>query len=289
MPPIEQLEEMEIETTEEEIEEVEEHDGEVEEDATDEGQDEPEGEESEPEEDSDSIVVDLDQEEDDDDTPVIRKMRERIKELNKENRDLKKSVEPSGQGEKKLRPKPTLEEFDYDSDEYEKAIDSWYSEKREFDAIEEAKKIEAEEQQIAWSNTLNSYEEKKASLGVKDYEDIEDEVFSTLNEVQKASIIHTADNPALVVYALGRNPEELSKLSGIKDNAKFIREIARLEDKRLTTSRKPATKPEKTVSGTAKPSGSSEATLDRLRKEAAETGDFSKVHAYRQKMRANAK
>jgi len=58
-----------------------------------------------------------------------------------------------------------------------------------------------------------------------------------------------------------------------------------LETKLKVTSRKTAPAPEKTIKGSGALSGSSDSQLERLREEAARTGDMSKVVAYKQKLK----
>ena len=93
-------------------------------------------------------------------------------------------------------------------------------------------------------------------------------------------------DPVLVVYALGKNPKKAAELSEIKDPVKFAFAVAKLETQLKVSSRKAATKPEKTVNGSARVSGSVDSTLERLRAEASRTGDFSKLTAYKRKLKA---
>jgi len=55
------------------------------------------------------------------------------------------------------------------------------------------------------------------------------------------------------------------------------------------TNRKPATAPEKVLTGTGSTSGSVDSTLDKLRAEAEKTGDYTKVTAYKRKLKQERK
>jgi hypothetical protein len=101
-------------------------------------------------------------------------------------------------------------------------------------------------------------------------------------------ILQGADNPALLVYALGKNPKRAKELASIKDPVKFAFAVARLETQLKVTKRKASSKPEPTISGTGRPSGSVDNTLERLRTEAEKTGDYSKVYAYKQRQKRTA-
>ena len=53
------------------------------------------------------------------------------------------------------------------------------------------------------------------------------------------------------------------------------------------TSRKASTKPEATISGKSGVNVSSDTQLDKLRKEAERTGDYSKIYSYKKKLKQN--
>lgn len=97
-------------------------------------------------------------------------------------------------------------------------------------------------------------------------------------------LIAGCENPALVVYALGKNPKKAKELAEIKDPVKFAFAVAKLETQ-LKVNRKTPPPVMKTVSGTGPVSGSVDSTLERLREEAARTGDMSKVFKYKQQLR----
>lgn len=216
-----------------------------------------------------------------------------VKDLRKKNRELerelKQSKAPVVETESKqavvLGEKPTLEKFDYDAEEYEIALDVWYSKKREADESDKVAKAEQDNQLKQWQSVLDSYEEKKTSLKVRDFDEAEFEITSNLSQQQQAIILDGADNPALVVYALGKNKARLEELSKITNPVKFAYAVAKLETQMKTTKRKATAEPEKKVSGNGNLSGTIDSTLERLRKEAEKTGDYSKVVQHKRKMR----
>ena len=99
-------------------------------------------------------------------------------------------------------------------------------------------------------------------------------------------MLQGADNPALVVYALGKNPKKAQELASIKDPVKFAFAVAKLEKDLKVTNRRAAPPPERVVSGTGRVSGAVDSTLERLREEASKSGDMTKVLAYKLKKRA---
>jgi hypothetical protein len=63
-------------------------------------------------------------------------------------------------------------------------------------------------QQKAWQAKLDGYGKAKAELRVKDFEDAEAVAQELFNVTQQGVMLQGADNPALVVYALGKNPKK---------------------------------------------------------------------------------
>jgi len=117
---------------------------------------------------------------------------------------------------------------------------------------------------------------------VRDYDEAEHTVMETLNVTQQGVVLQGAENPALVVYALGKNIKRAKELAAITDPVRFAFAVAKLEAQLKVTPRTKPPAPEKPMpSGTAPVSGATDSTLERLREEAARTGDFSKVVKYK--------
>ena len=188
-----------------------------------------------------------------------------------------------------LGPKPKLEEYDYDADRYEQAIDQWHDRKREYDREADAALQSDLQEQKAWQSTLNDYGKAKAELKVRDFEDSEETVQQILSVKQQFVVLRGCDDPALVVYALGKNPKKTAELAKLNDPIKFSFALAKLEKELKVTNRRAAPAPERVVSGTGRSSGAVDSTLERLREEAARTGNMTKVIAYRAQKRAASK
>ncbi len=218
-----------------------------------------------------------------------------VKDTRKENRELKKRVrelERAGAGNstaqrKDLGPKPKLADFEYDEAKHEAALDDWYKQKRAAEDAERSVQDQQTAQEREWQSRLQAHEKSKAALKVKDYDDAEERVFDSLTETQRGIIIGGAENSALVVLALDKNPKALKELAAIKDPVKYTFAIAKLETKLKTTKRRPVTTPEGAVQrGNAGGALKSEATLEKLRAKAEKTGDYTEVNAYRRKLRS---
>lgn len=214
----------------------------------------------------------------------VRELRRQHRELQKQNRELQAKLQTAAPAQQvTLGAKPTLESADYDTARYEQQLEAWYARKREVEAQERQAREVQEQHTRAWQEKLEGYAKAKTELKVKDYDDAEVIVQQALNTVQQGVILQGADNPALVVYALGRNPKKAKELAAIQDPVKFAFAVAKLEKDMKVTNRKPPA-PESTVrSGT--PASANDSTLERLRAEAERTGNYSKVVQYKQQLR----
>lgn len=219
----------------------------------------------------------------------VRELRKTNRELQRQNRELQGKLQSTAQTETKpvvLGKKPTLEEHDYDADKFEAALATWFERKRQADEAAAKQEAEVMNQQKAWQAKLDGYGKAKAELRVKDFEDAEAVAQELFNITQQGVVLQGADNPALVIYALGKNPKKAKELSDIKDPVKFAFAVAKLEKELKVTNRKAAPPPERIVSGTGRVSGAVDSTLERLREEAARTGNLTKVIQYKAQKRA---
>ena len=219
----------------------------------------------------------------------VRELRKTNRELQRQNRELQGKLQSTAQTETKpvvLGKKPSLEEHDYDADKFEAALADWFERKRQADEAQAKQEAEVMNQQKAWQAKLDGYGKAKAELRVKDFEDAEAVAQELFNITQQGVVLQGADNPALVIYALGKNPKKAKELSDIKDPVKFAFAVAKLEKELKVTNRRAAPPPERIVSGTGRVSGAVDSTLERLREEAARTGNLTKVIQYKSQKRA---
>lgn len=221
----------------------------------------------------------------------VRDLRRKNREDQKRIRELEAKLQQAQpqQAVPRLGPKPTLEGMDYDSQKYEAALEQWYSQKRQVDEFQSRVKQAEQQQMQAWQAKLEAYGTAKQSLKVRDYDDAEATVQEALNTVQQGVLLQGADNPAMVVYALGKNPKKAKELASITDPVKFAFAVAKLEAQLKVAPKKTPPPPEGTIRSTAPISGAVDSNLDRLRAEAERTGDYSKVFKYRQQLKAKGR
>ena len=256
-----------------------------------------EGDAEQHEEESDEVVVSIGEEappaEEEQRAPEwVRELRKANREKERRIRELEAKLQTTAQTENKpvsLGPKPKLEEFDYDADRFEQALDAWHDRKRQHDLQTEMVRQAELQQHQAWQAKLDSYSKAKAELRVRDYEDAEAIAQEVFNVTQQGVILQGAENPALVIYALGKNPKKAAELAKNTDPVKFAFAVAKLEKELKVTNRRAAPAPERVIQGTGRVSGAVDSTLERLREEAARTGNMTKVIQYKAQRRAASK
>ena len=259
-----------------------------------------ENENTEQLEDADKVEADTEDNEDESDTVIsfddkpIEQPKEHnnsvIRQLREANRKLKADLKKYGsqsqetEQEIKLPPKPKLQDYDYETENYEKALDMWYSKKEQVDRIQQKKQSEIAKRQEEANQTYNKYTSGKAELKIKDFDIAEEVVEQKLSVEQQAYLLRAADKPAVFVYAIGKSQDKLDQLSKITDPIAFAAAVAKLETKlKVTTNTKPKVNPEKLPGGSGGSPDIKMKTLDKLRADARKTGDMTEVIKYRKK------
>jgi hypothetical protein len=218
----------------------------------------------------------------------VRNLRKSYRELQREKRELEeklKTVLPATETNP-VDPgrKPTLEACDYDSDKFENELAGWFERRRQSEEAVAKQRSKQQAEQESWQKKLEGYNQSKTGLKVSDFQDAEETVLESLSVTQQGIILQGAQNPAVMVYALGKNPKKAKELAEITDPVKFAFAVAKLETQLSVTSRKTLPPPEKRITSNGSLDTSS-VQLDRLRDEAARSGDFTKVIAYKKQLK----
>ena len=243
------------------------------------------------EDDEDEVVISIGEESPTQDEEArapawVRELRKSNREKERKIRELEAKLNTTATETKPvaLVSKPTLENCDYDSDEYEQKLADWYEQKREYDAAEANAKAQQDAEAKAWQNKLDSYAKAKSSLKVRDYDEAEATALDTFNVTQQGIVLQGSDNPALLIYAIGKSTKRAKELAAITDPVKFAFAVAKLETQLKVTNRRASTSPERTITTSGgRVSGSIDSQLERLRAEALKTGDLSKVMEYKRR------
>jgi hypothetical protein len=219
----------------------------------------------------------------------VRELRKNHREVVRRNRELEEQLKSINKPETvKVGQKPTLEGCGWDAEDYEQKLSVWYEQKRAADEAAAQAEAAVKEQQKAWQAKLENYGKAKTELKVKDFDDAEAAAMELFSQTQQGIVLQGAENPAIMVYALGKNPKKAKEIASITDPVKFAFAVAKLENTLKVSNRK-APAPERTLKGSGPVSGTVDSTLERLRAEAEKTGDLTKVIKYKQQQREKNK
>lgn len=202
--------------------------------------------------------------------------------LEKENAELRAKLAPPAPV---LTAKPTLDQFDYDETRFSEAYDKWMEQKEAMNRADQAKLDAQRVEQESLQSFQKSYSARKESLGVDDFEEAEAEVAAILTPTQQGLLMRAPDDPAHLVYALGKSNVKLIELAKISDPVKFAAAVVKMEIQLATKkTTRPAPEPRMSAERTSSGFNASGAALEKLRDEAARTGDFTKVVEYKRKL-----
>lgn len=238
--------------------------------------------------DDDDMVVtigDDDAEPGEEPSDLVKHLRNELKEARKREKALSEAARPAPQAIDP-GPRPTLAAHDYDEEAFEAALDTWKDAKAGVTTAERDAAAARARADTEWQATLATYATKKAALARPDMQDAEDTVVAEIDTVRQAIIARCADDPAKVIYALGKHPAKLAELAKITDPDRFAFAVAKLEGSIKMTTRRKAPDPEQVTRGSAPLAAkSADKVLDAMYAAAAKTGDYSKVAAHAAKNR----
>jgi len=249
--------------------------------------------------DDEEVVVTVGEEtppqEDEDHQPApvwVKELRKADKEKARKIRELEaqlaqKQVASETPAPAKLT-RPTLADCDYDEDKFEAQLLEFTAQQKQVQAEQQKAEDARKAADAAWQASVQQYETKKGALKVPDYDEREVLAKETLSITQQGIILTGAKNSAVVMYALGKNPDKLKEFAAITDPVKFCFAIAQWEPELKVTPRKAPPPPERTVRGGSTPPINNDAALKRLEDEADRTGNRSKVIAYKAQLKAKA-
>lgn len=219
---------------------------------------------------------------------ALRKDYRRVqRELADERRKSAVVSTPAVQPAEVLGAPPTLEQCGWDEAEFRKQTAAHLKKEREIEDRQAQQAADVRKHQEEAQARVTTYKTQQKALKVKDFTEAEDDVCATLSEVQQNLLMAGADNTALVVYALGKNPEKLAELAKITDPVRFAFAAGKLEKDIKVQPRKGNTKPqpEQITRSTASMSGGGNSALDAARKKAEQSGDYTEVNRIKQQLK----
>lgn len=225
-----------------------------------------------------------------DDTPLIKQLRQTIKEQRTQLRD--KNITPPAAATQapaavELPPYPKMEDegIDWDPEIFAQKVREWHQ--TEAQVKQQQEQLQKSQQQMlaTFDERKASYKQRVAKMKIRGYEDAEAFVAGELdNGVQTALILH-ADRPEMVVLALARNADLMKQAKEINDPVKLGVLIGTIQAKAKAM---PVAK--RDVKGApANPRGTGASQLGDLESEIAKankTGDYTRVIQLKKQRRA---
>lgn len=258
-----------------------------EQDIDEDSQDDEQDDDAEQDDSADDDVLEFSFDDDGEDSDPFKGQEapEWVKKVREENRELKRQLKQreSQQFEQQvLREKPTLDDHDYDSDAFEQDYAQWLTEKQQVDA-----QVHAERQKYQQYHERYKADVDAIKAKAPDYDEIELSVVDVLSEQKQGLLQMLVDNPAKVVYALGKNsPAQLERLSKL-DDIQFAKQIVLMEMQMSSkTKSRNQNKPKPKTHELEGAAGGADTRLAKLEAEADRTGDRSKVAAYKKQLKS---
>jgi hypothetical protein len=192
--------------------------------------------------------------------------------------------------DEELGPEPQESDpgIDYDAKAYRDAWNAWDAQRKQAEARKEREREQAKEADERWQGKLARLEEKKAALKVPDLDEAEDFVRETFNPIQMGVMIQGAEDPALLGYALFKNPKKAKELAAITDYVELAFALARTEAQLKVGTRNSPPPPERRLNGGTGGASSVDNKLEALRAKAEKTGDYTEVAKYRRQQAEKA-
>ena len=217
---------------------------------------------------------------------VLRVVRQNAREEKRKRKELEKKLEElTAQQPVELGAKPTLRDCDYDDAKFEAELIAFNERKTAIAGKAKDEKSKQDVIQKEFDDKFKSYKSGSVDLGRDDFDDTEAVVTDILSVVQQSVLVQVAENPAQLVYALGKYPDQAEKLAKITNPVQLAAAIARMETKMTVPSKKSKPAPERRMKSGATVVVSGEKKLEQLRTKAEESGDYSEVRAYKRAQR----
>jgi len=232
-----------------------------------------------PEGDDDDVVIELEGDEPEDETPLVKRLRAELR-----DRERKLAENRPQEQEIVVGEKPTLENCEYDEERFDVAYQEWLDRKAAADRQQQSRQTVEQLRAAEYRDLEIRYRASAAKLPVRQevFDEADAAVRQALPEAIQVAIAKYMDDPAKVVLALGKHPARLAAIADEPDPVKQLFMIRDLQGAIKVTRRSaPAPEADTIQRGSASMSASSDKHLAKLEQEAARTGDRSKLIAYK--------
>ncbi len=249
----------------------------------------------------DDIVIDDQQEDEEpeisfgdegeepDDAPDLPKhlrnqIKERDRKLLQAERELEELRKKTAPAPVEVGPRPRLEDFDYDEDKHNAALDEY--EDRKVQAALQKQNETADNGLVEEAQTdVAKFQQSVQALTYPDAKDIVASVGEAMPPALQYAVAATALDPATFIYAMGKHPAKLQELLSIKNPTKQIAAIVRMEASMKVGQGRKAPEPDRPQRGNVAAVVKSDKKLEQLEKEAERTGNRTALVAYKKTLK----
>lgn len=236
-------------------------------------------------EDEGDLEIEIEGEEAEEETPLVKTLRQQLRDTNGELTQYRKQSAPrvADPG-----PKPTLEGCEWDEAKFEAQYDAW---KDATAKAQNASRDDAERQRVnnmEFERLTIRHQQRAEVLKIPNFEEYQRVVVDALGPEMAGAALVLADDSAKLVAALGRNPAALARITAEPNPLKQIKLLLQTEAK-IVMKKKGPPPPERdtiTRSSTSAALLAGDKKMEAMEKEAARTGDRSKIVAYKASLRA---
>lgn len=213
----------------------------------------------------------------------LKELRERMAQMETQTQQAQPQELPF------IDEEPQLEDFDYDQEEYQKAMSEHYQAKQRHDAQKLQQQHQLMEVQKRVQENYVEFNKSKDAFKHPEMDDVEQDVADALGQrsVHLLEVLRDDPHAAQKVFTLGKKKDVLQKLSSIQDPVLFGMELGKtLSQVSVKPRRSPKTSPEASMNSSG--GKGVDSNLKRLEAEADRTGDRTKVAAYKRQLRAKS-
>jgi hypothetical protein len=180
-------------------------------------------------------------------------------------------------------PRPRLEDFDYDEDKHNAALDD-YEDRKVQAALQKQNEVKDDGLVEEAQTDVAKFQQSVQALTYPDAKDIVASVGEAMPAALQYAVAATALDPATFIYAMGKHPAKLQELLAIKNPTKQIAAIVRMEASMKVGQGRKAPEPDRPQRGNAGSIVKADKKLEQLEKDAARTGDRTELIRYRKSL-----
>ncbi len=226
---------------------------------------------------------------DDADAPDLpKRLRTEIKERDRRllaaERELEELRKKTAPAPIEVGPRPRLEDFDYDEDKHNSALDE-YEERKVQAALQKQNEVKDNDLVEEAQTDVAKFQQSIEALTFTDAKTIVKSVGEAMPADMQYAVAASALDPATFIYALGKHPAKLQELLSIKNPTKRIAAIVRMEASMKVGQGRKAPEPDRPQRGNVAAVIKPDKKLEQLEKEADRSGNRTALIAYKKALK----